>query len=429
MPTLKSNELAVRYAKAGICKEGKNAGQPQAVEYVIEGITGFVLRVEPSGKGAYYMRYRADGKVRRFRIGARELMKFSDAKSQATKLAEAIDRGEDPRAVQLARAETRTLRELWDDRKADQRDELSVSTVENYDSVMRQYVDDALGDKAAGMVTTPMVASILRDVASQSKHRAHMLGCMLSSTYKWAKDKGLVSSNPLDGIKFTHKAKARKRRVEGDEIGKLWAGIDGAPGVTTKIKTAIKILLLTGQRSKNLREARAKNLKTLDAANPRWVISGDDMKRKAEDDHVVPLGPVTVELFKTLVDGLNDPDALLFPAKGKGGSVPIERQTISHAMRDICETLGLEDFHAHDFRKAFGTWAGEQLIPKEVREAIEHHKDRGTNATYYNFARLEGPMRDALVRWEQYVVRCVSGDEGKAGDDGKVVRLAKAKCA
>ena len=75
----------------------------------------------------------------------------------------------------------------------------------------------------------------------------------------------------------------------------------------------------------------------------------------------------------------------------------------------------------HDMRKCVTTWLRERGTTTDICDLILHHARGGVTGTYYDFATLEGPVREALQRWADHVMRVGSG---KGADN--VVELVRA---
>lgn len=395
------NELAIKAARA-------RNGKP--TEYKVEGVAGLLLRVEPSGAAAFYSRYHANGQRRRIRLGSRGVVPPSEAKKRATEIALAVERGEDPYlSNKLERAEGKTMRELWELYKADDHAK-SEKTIAYYDGALRKFVFPILGDQIANTVTPDAIASLLRQVRTAAKKENHTTApvhsarCAIGSLYRWAYKQRAVTRNPTIGLGFVYKAEARERRVEAEEIAKVWAGIDGEHGPTKRMRLLLKLLLVTGQRNSTVAGARMDELKTLDTANPVWKVPKARMKMRR--DHLLPLSPIAADLFRQ-ASALNKGSEFVFPT-ARGEQEHFGQASVSRAMKRLCSKIGVEDLHVHDFRKGMTTWLVEERVPYEVRTKITHHLDADPHSRNYDFSKLEKPMRDALTQWAEYVVSCRS---------------------
>lgn len=396
-----AHDLAI---KAAAARNGK------PTEYTVADSDGLTLRVEPSGSASYYVRYSASGKRQRMRLGARGVLALKDARKRAKEIAVAIEKGEDPVASAQARANSPTFRQLWDERKR-HGEARSVHTINSYEQALNQFAMKEIGDVPADEIAMDKVAALLRKVHAVSPHRAHVVRCAIGSTYRWGYKRGSVKTNPTIGLGFIHRAEPRERRVAADEIAKFWTGVNGAQGPTPAMRIILKLALLTGQRTSTVAGARVDELE-LQSANPRWRVSKSRMKNKRAGEHVLPLVPAVAELFREAI-ALNPHSEFVFPSEGKGDH--IDKHSISRAMSRLCSRVGIDDLHAHDFRKAINTWMAENGVSYDVRTRVLHHATPDVTSRNYDFSILDGPMRDAMQQWADHIDRIANAQtpEGK----------------
>ena len=197
------------------------------------------------------------------------------------------------------------------------------------------------------------------------------------------------------------------------------------------MRLLLKIALLTGQRSSTVAGARLDELE-LDTANPRWRIDSSRMKNK-DTDHVLPLTPAAVALFKRAIALNNEGAQFVFPSEGNGEHFDVH--SVSRAMNRLCTRIGInpkksegkpgprdksKNLRVHDFRKALNTWLAERGISYDVRARIMHHSPPDVTSRNYDFSMLDGPMRQALQDWADHVGAVACADKSEAS---KVVAI------
>ena len=211
-------------------------------------------------------------------------------------------------------------------------------------------------------------------------------------------------------LQATDKAKALlgKSRHKSKHIPAMaWADVPGfyaSLEEPTLTHLALRLLILTGMRSKPLRTLRLEQFE-----GDVWTVPGDAMKGRkgATDDYRVPLSREA----QRIID-LARPHArngFLFP-NTRGGV--ISDMTLSRMM----ERRGLEA-RPHGFRTSLRTWLAEVTdAPHEVAEAmLGHVTDSGVVRAYRRTDWIE--QRRALAeRWADNVT----------GGAGHVVKLAGA---
>lgn len=165
---------------------------------------------------------------------------------------------------------------------------------------------------------------------------------------------------------------------------------------------ALRLLILTGLRSKPIRFARLDQIE-----DGIWTVPAENMKGRVgqTEDFRVPLSAEAqhvVELARPLCR-----DGYLFPS--------IRRGVISDAtMSRFMERRGLTE-RPHGFRTSLRTWLAETTdAPHEVAETVLGHTVDSSVVRAYRRTDYLDQRRALLERWSDFVT------EGS----GKVVRLA-----
>lgn len=391
-------------------------------------IRGLVLVVQPSGSGAYYAYYKArvgkTSKLRKYRIGSRDITSLETAHDRVTEIMQLVEAGRDPVAEGVARRTALTFRELCDERfKKDH--ETADSTKNDYRMCLERDVYPAIGDKPATEVTAEMVVDILDKIEGRDAvTKADKTKAAIGSMFKFGRKRGLVKHDPTQGLGNRATATPRDRVLSDGEIKKLWLGIEsGAGSLSARVRLILKLSLVTGQRESEVAGAMVSEL-DLEGSEPTWTIAGDKRAKgravkgrtKNRKEQIVPLSAQAVELFKAALAIGSGKDGHLFPAdrdRVKVGNEPktphIAGRSIAHAMARLREKVGVDDVVVHDFRRCVSTWLGERDERLEVIDKILNHQPRGVTAKHYNHARLLPQTRIALQKWADHIERVVSG--------------------
>ena len=412
---IKFNELAVTKFVKDAQKTGAN------VLASIESVPGLNITVSKHGAASYVVRYHvAVGTKRREKkhvLGRHGVITLADAKTEALKMMRERELGSDPievaRIEKQRRAAATTLKAMWERRIAHD-DKLSASSIEKYTTHLKADVWPTLGNTPAGAITADDIVDVLTQVEKRSKHVAHNVRAALSGLYRYGVQRRWVQKNPVTGLGFSIVSKPRKRRMNDEELARLWTAIDnekhqGSDGT----KLALKLAVLLGQRPSELLAARISEL-DLDGPTPKYSPPAERMKRKSEadeDQHIVPLSLQAVDLFRSAVlvsKELGDGD-FVFPGhavgrhEGRAKNTHLGRHGLSAALGRVCKIAGIKNFRNHDWRKVMITWLSERGTAPYVLDKILHHAPRGITASHYDHSILEGPMREALQRWSDHV--------------------------
>ncbi len=405
--TVAANELAV----AKIIK----TKVAQQTEWKVLGVPGLSVIVTPSGAASYYVRCMAGAGVRRKQVrrsigraNGPLAIKFSVAKGRATDMTRGAAKADD------GPKDDTTLRQLFDQFQEHDRDR-SPRTMSDYREALERDIFEELGDVPVVEITAKDIARLLMRVEKRSRNSAHKCRAALGALYKWAKHRLLVDENPTIGMGFTHKNKRRELTFGDAELAKIWAAIDSEAFTATEpMRLILKLAILTGQRNTEVCGARKSELR-LDVANPRWVIPGERMKRKNEDQ-VVYLSTQAADLFRRAVK-LSSDKTFVFPGsahgrrKGTWRQDHIAQESVSRAMAGLCKLAGVQDVRLHDMRKAITSWLGERGERPDILDMILHHGSKSVTKTHYNFASMEKWLREAWQAWGDHVERAASGTE------------------
>jgi integrase len=409
---LAANDLAIKAAKPAV-KDGK-ASQ---VEYRIDGVSGLTLRVEASGKAAFYMRYVANGATKRVRIGGREAMTWKDARSKALALASSVDQGEDPRAVQAAAQESPALRDAWEDRKKDNErakgsDKRAASTFVSYDEAMKRVVFPVLGDVPVAKITREQLGVVLQKAKGKfTESIVHNARAGVGNLFKWLGRIGYVQADTARLVRTLHgirKSETRDRTPTAEELGKLWnqCGVmiadNAAKHTTRQLATALRLMILVPQRNSEVLQAQLSEFHDLDGDKPVWRIAKARMKVK-ERDQSLALSREAVAVVKAAIAQGEKDRVHLFPSRDDP-SKPFRYTSASAFMERLRNTLDIDGLNIHDFRRGWNDWAIGARVDKDVRDRVLHHASADVTDRNYTTVDYAELTRGGMQGWADHVL-------------------------
>ena len=158
---------------------------------------------------------------------------------------------------------------------------LADSTLVYYSWAYKRWANPAFGDLPAGDVRAEDVVALLDKIERRgSLVTADRVRAAISSAYAWAMSRRSLASNPTAGLGRRSTAVSRERVLTDAELTLLLRGIEGS-GVSADMRLALMLIIHTGQRSSEVREAEAFELRWdgVDARgarfpHPCWVIPG-----------------------------------------------------------------------------------------------------------------------------------------------------------
>ena len=215
-------------ASKRISKRLVDSAHASNAEYTIwdDALTGFGLRVRPSGAKSYVIVYRAGtgrkAPVRKVTLGAVGKLTPDVARELAEKALGSVAHGKDPAADRAQDREGLTVRELIEAFLTDHATlKLKLTTESRYSHLLRNWVAPELGSTKADSLSRTAVAKLHAQRKRKAVSANRMLGAV-SSMYSFAQRRGLVPEglNPASRIeKYTEQR--RERFLTTKELGRI----------------------------------------------------------------------------------------------------------------------------------------------------------------------------------------------------------------
>lgn len=388
---------------------------------------GLCLRVTASGHGSWSYRYRpreAGKQNERITFGSWDGLSLADARDRAARVRAAVLDGANPQLTRRQKREAarnvltfdaladRYLDEYAKPRKASWKD----------DAQRLVRVRQVLGFKEAATITRRELISFLDDVKQKAPVQANRIQSVVCGLFNWAVEDEILDANPIAGLKKRAKEAASTRALSEPEIRVLWRALATTEETGTHIATALRVLLLVGQRPGEVAGALHAEIKNIDdLKNARWEIPAERMK--ARRPHVVPLAPMARELFcDMLARRRQERNKTGVFASRFFGRPTLARHSLSQALRRIIARMESDGANAdavrslqadpptpHDFRRTVATGLAALGVPREDRLAILAHVAGDIHgAVYDQYERLK-EKRAALVAWEHHIATVIGG--------------------
>ena len=410
-------------AKAeSIRKRIKDQLDKPACSWRVEGHEGLTLVTYPTGAAAWWFvfRLRRD-KQRKIKIGDIASMTLAQAAQKALEHRADVGRGANP---QHTRHTGMTFKKLAEQCLAEH-PSLAATTRRNYEYCLKADVYPEIGDKPASAVTPDDIAAICRRIKAKKKIvHAQRVKTTIGGVFAWGIRESLVGTNPARGVPNQQTVRSvRNRLPSDDEIRIVWQAVDAAPRMSVAIRLIIKLAIVTGLRRKEVAGARVDELNS-----DKWTIRGDVAKAgrivdegrmKSGREQIVYLSRQARALFdEALKECANakyvfaaDP---LGNAKSQVKSPHINADSVSRAMRRLCDGAEIEDLHLHDMRSAIVSRLDDAEVQESIQSAVLHHTPQDVTSIHYRRSKREQRMRDAWQLWADYVDRIVAGKSGAA---------------
>lgn len=365
------------------------------VSFMDDALTGFGVRVKPTGAASYFVRYKlAEGGERRMVVGKVGALTPDEARKLAREKLAAVAHGADPSAERKEARTALTVAELCDryleaakaglvmtrfrrPKKASTI-EIDVGRVERHikpligavraDKLTRAAVQ-RMADSIAQGKTAVTVKTKLRGkaVVTGGSGTAARVVELLGGIWSWAEKRGLVASaNPAHGVE-TARGDAGDRVLSADELRALGKAMAEQEPIRSAAVAALRLIAFTGLRRE-------------EAVGLRWSEYDDSgaclrLEATKTGRSTRPIGKAARALLAALPRRHAE---WVFPNATGAGSADLTK-----AIADLFNAAGLTDARAHDLRRTFATMAAEEGYGDATIGELLGHARRGVTAKHY----------------------------------------------
>jgi len=374
-------------------------------------ISGFGIRIYPSGKKSFVLSYRQDGTKRLFTIGQYGNIALEQARVLAQKKMGEVADGKDPLLTRRAAKKKHD----WNVNRAGKEflKKLKSTSDRHHGEVERIFEKDVfptIGKMPIDEVSKDHILKIIDAVLDRGAGiMANRTLMRLSRFFNWCIERNLIEHSPVHKLSKPTQERTRDRVLADYEVKEI---LQVAESMGYPFGSLVHFLLLTGQRRS-------------EAANMRWVDFDQKQKlwilpreyTKSDRAHEVPLcdkalgiiasvpkmgeyiftssGERPFENFSRLKRVM---DAKIKSERSKNGQVNITPWTI-HDLRRTCAS-GM---------------ARLGVAPHVIEKALNHSsgKIRGV-AAIYNRYEYAPEMRAAFDAWAGYVHTLMISDVPKS---------------
>lgn len=407
MPSI---ELTDRFCQTAKALAGK---QTDFFDTVVKGLC---LRVSPAGTRAWNLVYTkpGDGKRARMKLGRYPETKLGKARETAREARANIGEGTDPVAEKRAHAASQTVSNLVDNYVA-----RHASTKRSGDEIarrLRKNVSDVIGAiKLADLHRRDLTRCIDAVKDRGAPVEANRLFEDMRAMIRWAKGRGDIDDNLVEGMRKPTETKERDRFLTADEIKTMWAALSDAD-MRESTRRIIRLCLVTGQR---VGEVSGMTRDEVDLDKAAWTIPPHRTKNGRE--HIVPLSRMAIAIIG---DQIKDVEALaeqkgraatewVFP--GPGFRAVVTAASLPKAVKRLEEDgtiMGVAQWTPHDLRRTAATQMEEiGISPFIVGHILNHVSVTKASITSRVYARYsyDREKREALELWADRLSAIVEG--------------------
>lgn len=393
------------------------------VEYCDAATPGLCLRVTPGGAKTWTLRYRPGGgrqcQQRRLRIGPFPAVSLAEARTAARDHVAAIAKGADPAAERDARRagnDMQAFATMW----VTSLRERGRHSSDTQQGILDRDVLPVIGRMKPADIRRAQVRQILDRVKARGvRTQANRTFEVVRALFRWIGREfdDVLDADPTFGMTKPFDEQPRDRLLTDDELHAVWHALKirrkvmgrSRAGrrfsaekalVTEPVQIALKLLILTGQRSSEVTQAQKSEF-DLEAAV--WTLPAT--RTKAGRRHTVPLSTQACDLAARATE-LAEGSPWIFPApfttrKRLGG--PMSATACNHALARVLTVTEITDLRVHDFRRLVASGLARLGFGDDVIAAVLNHSPQGVTARHYNHHRYEVEKRRALEAWASCV--------------------------
>ena len=363
-------------------------------------LTGFGVRVYPTGGKVYFAHARGPDGPKRVKVGRHGVLNADEARQRAALIIARIKAGEEPVPEPVA-AVGPTVAEVAERFRRDHiAVRLKATSAKRLESVIRWHILPAFGNRPmAGIERKDVLA--LHQRMSGTPNQANRVLRTLSLMYTLARDWGLLppelpsaGHNPCSGIaKYPDKRRERfLTDAEFERLGDVLNEAEERGGASASSIAAIRMLLLTGCRKSEILTLRWEHV-DLDAAQLRLP----DTKTGAR---TISLPRAAVKVLEAIPRVSGNPWVI---AGRKPGT---HLKSLDVGWRTLRARARLQDVRIHDLRHSYASRAlalGESL---PMIGKLLGHKQVETTARYAHLAD------DSVHASAERIADSLAGDMG-----------------
>ena len=378
--------------------------KPQDRPFVVwdEYQRGLAVVVQPSGHMAWKTIYPFHGRPRWYHIGAVDAVSLTNARKLAGRVMFQVAEGKDPAAERRAERSKGTFEELAT-RYVEEYAKRKNKSWKQADWLVRRHLIPKWGKLQAADISRRDVKAMMARI--EAPIVANQVLAAASAIFAWAIREEITKINPCALVE-RNETKERERVLADSEVPTFWAAFDDAGLVAS---TALKLILLTGQRPGEVAHMRREHI-----VDGWWEMPGDPVPTldwpgtKNGATHRIWLSTPVQALLAEM------PESGLVFAGPRGGAV----KGLDAVMRDLCSKLAAERATPHDLRRTFSTKVTRLRFGKDAMNRVTNHREGGIASVYdrHDYADENKQIMEAVAA---EIMRLV---EGKPVDN--VVELA-----
>jgi len=417
--------------------------KPKDKKFVIREGRGFAIQVLPSGTKTFLYIFELGKQKGYLQLGSYPTISLADARLAYNEAYNLVKKGIDPRVqIKAAKEELRkkaednataVLEEYTFQSLVDKGipDSYIPSTVEQLAAVyyikyskvnhgpdtgknllyyIKSGINATIGMRLITEVRRKDAIELIQGIASRVPGQAGNVLKAGRQIFEYALHMEWVESQPFLKItKAVPKAgpKTCERTLDDDEVFQAWSEISRSPS-SDSVKRAIKMILVTAQRSGEVAQMHSEQIK-----ERWWTIPAEVAKNGREH---------RVYLTETALSLIDNRKGYIFPS-GRGNRNHVAVNTLAQAINrgylaeDVVKVVGTKKIKArkepyfgmtpwspHDLRRTARTNMPRVGVSDEHAEEVLNHAKPGIIGVYNKY-RYDKEKQEALQKWEDFLLK------------------------
>lgn len=390
-------------------EKGVKALRAKAERYEVfeDNSQGFGVRVTPHGTKTWISRYRdpRSGKLVKVTIATCTDKTLADARIEHGEIRKLLRKGKDPRQLRREAKQAEQTAGTVGELAKEYLDRYAKKHKKSWKEDERILNKDILPewrDRKAKDITRRDIIRLLDGIMDRGAPvSANNALARISRLFWFAVDRGILEASPCVGIRAPGPKGTRDRVLSEDEVRTFWHVLSRtedtqdapAPNMTTPLRLALKLQLVTAQRRGEIAIAERTEF---DLECGWWTIPAEHAKNG--NTHRVPLTETAVALVNELFE-LGGDSVYLLPTPKRKEDQPITPRALSRAIRNNRALFPGAPFGPHDLRRTAATFMAAAGVPRLVVGKVLNHTEQDITAVYDRHA-YEKEKREALDAWE-----------------------------
>ena len=363
------------------------SAKPKEKSYMLRDDRGLYLRVDPSGRKYWILRYWEQKKEHQLSLGAYPELSLKDARIKRDEIQTARAKGESPsrKTVKTPQSFSEAADEWLNVRMKDK----AESYLRTVRFRLNKYILPSLGNLPLKEITSGNILSVCRYIEDTGHDEtARRVKTVIGQIYRFAIAAGYTQTDPTSALLGALRPRNNKHYatlINPDDIAILMRAMKAYP--YTVMRCAMLFSVYTFARPGEVRSAEWSEIKS-----DVWDIPAYKMKMKRR--HIVPLS-LQVKAVLDELRLITGKGRWLFPTPRNNGHCMSE-----NGVRVALRTIGFtkEQITPHGFRTMFSTIANEHGINRDVIERQLAHVEENSVRGAYNHAEYM-PERIKLMQW------------------------------